>query len=199
MIENKSLYIPLYEFRCDLNLLNEIKEIALSLEYKKDTLYNNGDVSKDKFHHELLFKWFNECLTYVKNIYLKDDIELRITSCWINRCKKTNRIHSHIHKNSIVSGVLYLDTDDNPGTTFYYPNPWTYYDNNNFLTLSKSENSTYIKTTSTPEVGKLILFPSSVPHHVKPVTSSNTRYTCSFNTFIKGTLEKDNISSYLDI
>ena len=198
MIVNNSFCIPLYEFSCDPDLLSEVQPIILSLNYIKDELYNNGDVSTEMFYQETLFKWFHECLLYVKNIYLKDELELKITSCWVNRCKKTHRIHPHIHKNSIISGVLYL-SDDNVGTTFYYPNPWTYYDNENFLTLAKSETIKHIKITTKPEPGKLVLFPSNIPHYVKPLISNTTRYTCSFNTFVKGTLEKNNISSFLDL
>ena len=67
----------------------------------------------------------------------------------------------HIHLNSILSGILYLSETGSP-TIFYDRN------------FSNYKNSV--------EKNVLILFPSWIPHEVRPLTNDENRLIISFNT-----------------
>jgi len=131
-------------------------------------------------------------LTDSVNEYFKEivnsgeDMELYITTSCINVTKNGEMHPPHKHSNSIVSAVLYIDTcerdaitimDPNTGIfgnsrfTDNYPTPWT-----------ANEHVIRVKTDT------LIMFPSTVPHQVKPRpnTCTGTRVSLAFNTWIRG-------------
>ena len=100
------------------------------------------------------------CHDYLNKIISpKNNIELGITQSWLNYTEKDQFHHSHAHPNSIVSGVLYFNSD--------------------------KENDK-IKFTSSKGYQQIVMFPSSTTHQVETKEGSNTRISLAFNTFYKG-------------
>ena len=113
--------------------------------------------------------------------------DIYITQSWISVLKNQNDFHfTHVHKNSVISGVLYIKANSNFDainfldktsqwrTIQYEPKKWTIYN---------SPDRVFPIST-----GDLILFPSDMPHAVTPKRDNNKRISLSFNVFVKGAL-----------
>jgi len=132
-----------------------------------------------------------QVLTDSVNEYFKEavnpnkDTKLYITISWLNVSQNGESHHVHHHQNSIVSGVLYIDTHEEDKISFGTPNT------NMFGNLIFSGNSNVLYDWIIPATtGRLILFPSTLKHSVppRPNTCKGTRISLSFNTWIKGVI-----------
>lgn len=110
-------------------------------------------------------------------------IKFYITQSWVNYNPPKSGHHSHKHPNSILSGVFYIQGEDisiNFGRTL------------ELLYLGLRYKHYNIFNSTAFEIGvkkhKLVLFPSTLNHSVKPNTSTTTRVSLSFNTFVTGEL-----------
>lgn len=124
-----------------------------------------------------------------------NDVMLQITQSWLTRTRRGESHHSHIHPNSIVSGVLYINVAEVDGINFYRNEDMIWYD-----LMRKADNyynaSRYFIQT---RVGELILFPSNVHHGVREVVDDIERVSLAFNTFFSGELGRDDYSNSLKI
>jgi len=120
---------------------------------------------------------------FIKRIYVpKYEMAPYITQSWTNYTKEKEWHHSHEHPNSFISGVLYINAnDEHDKITFQkkgyqqikpVPSEWNWYN---------SESWFY-----TVKTGMIILFPSSTTHMVENKGGDNTRISLAFNTFFKG-------------
>mgnify|MGYP000409722287 FL=1 len=120
------------------------------------------------------------------------DTKFVFTSSWINRLEKSEDIAKHIHKNSIISGVYYIDVTPNSA-------PITFHKNITHLNTwpasttpaSAGVNWNQFNTdayTFNPVNGLAILFPSHLEHSVPFSNEDTYRYGLAFNLFATGTL-----------
>ena len=167
-------------------------------EIPKNTIAR-GDKKFDPFEHEHLFYQYklkitdseiNQVLLLTKNVdigyqkstfnYLNilnfpilknlkkqitnilDDNKLLLTDNWAQLYNKENEHSIHVHYGSIYSGIIYLK-GENPSPTIFYSNRFGSYSHN------------FKKNT-------LLLFPSMIPHEVKPLEKDEKRLVISFNT-----------------
>jgi uncharacterized protein (TIGR02466 family) len=135
-----------------------------------------------------LRSWIEDCVAdYFKaTANPKHNVSLRITQSWVNYSKQGQYHHKHAHPNSLVSGVFYINTNDNDRIYFYrsgfqqikFPtdgwNQW-------------NSESWWFEATE----GRLVLFPSSLEHMVPTVEGEKTRVSLSFNTFPVGTVGEE--------
>lgn len=120
-----------------------------------------------------------------KRVYEFDDEEtkLYITQSWMNKTMPGEFHHPHKHPNSIVSGTLYIETNDLDVIRFEKPGsdtaPW--------LFMPKEWNLWNSSTWALPVVkGQLLLWRSYLAHSVPKTEGPNARYSLSFNTFVRG-------------
>ena len=137
------------------------------------------------------------CINYYKDTVLncKDKIEIYITQSWINVTEQNQYHHLHTHANSFLSGVLYIQSDEeNNKITFVQ-------DRYEAIKLIPAEYNQWNSTTwwLPTGVADLILFPSSLTHEVSTNKSVNPRISLSFNTFIKGTLGEPHMLTELKL
>ena len=161
---------------------NDLNKILGNGRAHKRTTSNIKKNAYEFFDAEM-FEWFNQCLDTVKNEMFIPEISLPITECWGTRTDRFEKMHQHSHPNSLMSGIWYLSDHPKSTTNFYYDNP-----NNvtgRILDIYQPEKK-ILKESITPEVGKLIIFPSSLYHDVSPNTTSTPRVTIAFNTFASG-------------
>lgn len=123
---------------------------------------------------------------YVQKVYKpKYKAEAYVTQSWLNWTKPGEYHHKHEHPNSFISGVLYINTDETKDKiTFHRGNPyqqlqlasdtWDVYNSSSWWFNVKSKG--------------IVIFPSSLTHHVEDVIADETRVSLAFNTFIRGTL-----------
>ena len=126
-------------------------------------------------------------LDYANKVYdFKDgDTNLYITQSWVNKTIPGAFHHKHNHPNSVLSGTLYIETNEDDLIEFSKPGvetaAWNFPPN--------KWNTWNSETWKMPVFsGRLYLWRSSLPHSVPPTKGPNNRYSLSFNTFVRGTI-----------
>lgn len=174
------------------------RDYIISLEY--DGLY-----SKDKYvlNHPQLSSVKNKVeRTLTKYAYdvlrIAPWNEFYITNSWVVKHDKGCSAQLHRHDNSLLSGVVYIQTDENSGEISFdlgtasaiFPSAVRieYTEYNLFNSPSWSHY---------PYDNDILIFPSHVLHKVSETKSERTRYSLSFNTFVRGNLGQD--MSVLDL
>jgi uncharacterized protein (TIGR02466 family) len=130
---------------------------------------------------------------YTKNVLqIKDNIKFNITTSWGLRCKPQDYSHIHYHGNSLFSGVVYFNTDENSGSFKLYDsvtNRTIIYNYSNYNIFNSS--NWYFN----PKKGNIYLFPSHVNHEVTKNNSTIDRYSIAFNTFFSGQILYEDLSN----
>lgn len=131
---------------------------------------------------------------YWNEIVKAKNSELYITQSWTNYTKTGENHHHHVHQNSILSGVFYLnDGDENINL----------YNSNTIFRVSpelKEYNVYNSNSWSIPTLkNKLIIFPSDIRHDVENQKLDRTRMSLAFNTYVKGSLGKVIESTKLEL
>jgi len=128
------------------------------------------------------------CKEYLKTIICtSNDIELYITQSWLNYTNESEYHHLHSHPNSIISGVLYFNSNKE-NDSIKFENPLTS-SGRQLIRPEKKEYNVWNSDTWTfaVETGQLIMFPSSIAHSVDTKVGKNLRTSLAFNTFYRGT------------
>jgi uncharacterized protein (TIGR02466 family) len=142
--------------------------------YILDTVLKDSKLAKDISHY------IDE---YTVNV-LGEDPSLRYTQSWININPPGSSHHKHSHINSIISGVLYLQTNENSGKFLVHKR-----EERTIKNQTKNLNKyNYSFLFFEPQKFDLYLFPSSLEHSVKENKSDENRISLSFNTFYHGTI-----------
>jgi uncharacterized protein (TIGR02466 family) len=117
-----------------------------------------------------------------KILSITDDVTPYITQSWLNYTETNQYHHKHAHPNSVLSGVLYVNTDEK-------------YDKIKFFNEGYKQIKLEIKNYNIwnsdswwfpVKTEELILFPSSLTHMVETKEGDNTRISLAFNVFVKG-------------
>ena len=182
---------PLGSYDFDIAIESEVLDFI-----KNDLTYESYHSNRSSVEGNLLdfpimreIKEFCEmCLKeYTDTIYDQSfDTTFYITQSWANITESNEFHQKHTHPNSIVSGVMYLQTNDNDKIQFL-GDPIIY---KTVMLNSKSFNDFNMSFRWFHAcTGKLYLFPSSVPHEVPKIESDRgQRISIAFNTFVKGQL-----------
>jgi uncharacterized protein (TIGR02466 family) len=113
-----------------------------------------------------------------------NNIKPYITQSWLNYTEKNQYHHKHSHPNSLVSGVFYINCNEEFDKIKFFKN--------DYQTI-KPEIKEYNFWNSeswwfSVKTGDVIMFPSSLTHMVETRQGDNTRISLAFNVFIKGTV-----------
>tara|TARA_R100000008_G_C3507953_1_gene127260 strand:+ start:91 stop:699 length:609 start_codon:yes stop_codon:yes gene_type:complete len=198
MKEKKSEIIPIFStpiFIADYGRVDKELELIKKMSFRSQKFGNGNQATKNSYIlNEIEFGHLKRFIlenlkTYAKTV-LETSEELYITQSWTNRNKKGMVHHEHIHPNSIVSGVLFLNKEEKFPPIKFSKNVF----NSIQLKINKfnSFNSTNFSVGVKP--GKLILFPSSLRHSVPVNICEEERYTLSFNTFAKTLGAENNLT-----
>ena len=201
-MKNLNLFpIPVSKFELDPmsdeeeNFLKKSDFVLLNSEYLDARNSINKYVLNEKPLVNLK-KRIQECIDKYKYIMMRCDQEIYITNSWVNLLEKGKRHSLHYHGNSFISGVFYVETNNNhPGIRFenpsrMWPLTWQRTKFNDFNSESWVE---------TVEKNTLILFPSLLWHSVDINNYEKERISLSFNTFIKGKLSTDSYLAELEL
>ena len=182
----------IFEFKSSPQLLRDTQNKVDQLSWEPNMFTQRSqDIYLNKNHlFDELHKWFRECLLMVKRSVEYQATDVKITQSWANKAEPGQWHKPHKHPNSVFSGIYYL-SEDAVGTTFILPNIWETYDGAagkvgqsfcHFL----AEDMNVVEHVVKAEPGKLLIFPSTLEHGVRPNESENERYTISFNAFVCG-------------
>lgn len=127
---------------------------------------------------------------YFQAVYFPDTaVKLRITQSWSNYTNGGQFHHKHAHPNSIVSGVLYVQSDSTKDRIYFYKTDYQQLkvETRNWNTFNSE--SWWFEAIQY----RLILFPSSLTHAVPTISENSvTRISISFNTFPVGQIGSNN-------
>ena len=184
---------PIYTTKIDRPFTKQ--ELQFVNQQKKHCTKNQGNINtKDNYilnrkEFKNIKKFLDKCCkNYLDTIICpKNNIELYITQSWLNYTETNQHHHQHQHPNSVISGVLYFNSDiKNDKILFSHP---TIYQQIRPETDKEKYNLWNSKTWFFPvETSDLFMFPSSTTHQVETKKGNNTRISLAFNTFYKGTV-----------
>ena len=138
-------------------------------------------------HKQKEFKEFAELvISTSKEILdeLKYDVEdIVITDMWATVLKSGEHHPAHTHSNNFLSGTYYLHSDQGASIMFHDPRPAA-----DVIVPRKKEttvaNASLLSYAS--KQNRAIIFPSWLPHYVKPNKSKNKRISIAWNIQLKG-------------
>ncbi len=132
---------------------------------------------------------------FVKVFNSSNEASLQITQSWLTLSKRGESHHRHVHPNSVVSGVLYINLAEKDGIDFYRNEDMIWYE---LLRKADTYYNAYKYSINTA-VGDILLFPSNLHHGVRQVEGDVERVSLSFNTFFSGELGREEFSNALKI
>jgi len=184
---------PIYTTKMDRGFTKQ--ELNFVKEQKNHCTNNQGNINtKDNYilnrkEFKNIKKFLDKhCKNYLDTVICpKDNIEIYITQSWLNYTEANQFHHKHEHPNSIVSGVLYFDSDiKNDKILFSHSKGYQQIKPD----IDKEKFNLWNSSTwfFPVETGNLFMFPSSTTHQVETKQGTNTRISLAFNTFYKGSV-----------
>jgi uncharacterized protein (TIGR02466 family) len=176
-------------FHLDGVLSMEEKQYIVDLP-RKNNDYNQSSLDSYVLNSKRLQnlkKNLSNCLNEYFNMTFKPSTEcsLKITQSWSNYCENGAGHHLHSHPNSIVSGVFYVQTNDQDKIIFHRP----YNEHEVWIVKPSVLDSFTAPSWWLPaRQYSLILFPSTLKHEVDISSRKDIRISLSFNSFFNGTI-----------
>ena len=191
---NNLFPIPIYTTKMDRGFTKQ--ELQFVDNQKNKCTNNSGNINtKDNYilnrkEFKNIKKFLDKhCKDYLDTIICpKDNIELYITQSWLNYTEANQYHHKHAHPNSVVSGVLYFDSDKKNDKILFSSNKGYQQIKPEIKDFNLWNSETWFFPV---ETGNLFMFPSSTNHQVETKKGANTRISLAFNTFYKGVLGSD--------
>lgn len=183
---------PVPIFLDEIIVPEEFKEYVKSIEYSEKT---SGHVSKETYildkpeftglKNSIMDKLF-EYTNNVLNVN-HENIHFEMQNSWIFKMEQGDHGVQHDHANSLISGVLYLNVDDDSGKIYFHK-----LHDNLFPPVIQIPFNEYNLFNSnswflSPKNNMLVLFPANISHSIGTQYSKTTRYSLAFNFFPKGT------------
>jgi uncharacterized protein (TIGR02466 family) len=115
-------------------------------------------------------------------------IEFYLTNSWVNVHRRGHSAGAHVHHNSLISGVLYLKTNDASGDLVFHRDVLSLVPFPPALDLDVDSFNLYnCKSWGyRPKTNDICLFPSVVNHSVDPNDSDEERVSLAFNVYVRG-------------
>jgi uncharacterized protein (TIGR02466 family) len=136
--------------------------------------------------HDVIMK---EIELYTRELLaVNSSIEFYITNSRVNVHRRGQSAGSHVHHNSLISGVLYLKTTETSGDLVFHRDVLSLVPFPPALDLDMNSFNIYnCKSWSyRPKTNDICLFPSVVSHSVEPNESDEERWCLAFNVFVRG-------------
>ena len=181
---------PIYISKLNRELTN--KELSFIDKNKLNVYKNEGNTtSNDNYilNHKAFENLKKELDLKVQDYFNKiicpsNNITPYITQSWLNYTETNQYHHKHEHPNSLVSGVFYINSDEQFDKIKFF--------NDKYETIKLESKEWNIWNSKSwwfsVKTGDVILFPSSLTHMVETKQGTNTRISLAFNVFIKGTV-----------
>jgi len=191
---------PIYFSKLNRKLTK--KEFNLIDKYKKDFYKNEGNITsnntyilENKIFNQLKNDLWLRVNDYFNKVLSTKDIKPYITQSWLNYTETNQYHHKHEHPNSLVSGVFYINADEDNDKIRFFSNKYEVIrpEINEFNLFNSTTWWFPVKTND------IVLFPSSLTHCVDIKKGTNTRISLAFNVFIKGKIGKEKLLTELKI
>lgn len=191
---------PLLEAMIDVPA--DAKEFIKKTEYTRFPV-DNGFGTPNKFLldspelNQLKQNIMQACQHYIYQILqVENTADFQMTNSWAVKHVKGDESGAHGHANAMLSGVLYIQTDDLSGDILFTKDRAHY----NLFTPTVEVPFTQHNSFNAqgwavrPRDNLLILFPSTLQHSVYPSRSDQERYAVAFNLFAFGKFGYDRVT-----
>jgi len=175
----------------DMGLVDDIKKEVLALKKSKSGFFeSNNFVSKDDLQNLPQFKPLVDIVMQEGAVILDFFKVVRdshyISNMWANITDPNHRHPVHIHPNTYLSGILYLNAPDKCGyTSFVDPRPGARVFEPSTTEQNEWNGGVFMNV---PEKGQLLLWNSWLPHGVERGfnNTNEDRIVIAFNIMIHG-------------
>ena len=195
--------IPLFSTPLYINSIQNDEE-ALSfvkqLEYKKGKFSKHINTDFYILERPELYNMKEQIKYYIDNflkqtLHFTNDIDFKIQNSWLIKHEKGEYSPMHRHKNSLYSGVVYLQVCNSSGDIVFWDTVDSpLYPNELSIEVKKYNIYNSRNWTIRPEVNNILIFPSHLHHEVTVNNSDMDRYVLAFNVFPAGILNKTGLS-----
>jgi uncharacterized protein (TIGR02466 family) len=177
---------PVAFFDLEIELTQEEKSFLLNQE-RRPNEGNQSSVNnyllREPEMERLAAAVESRVVEYAKEVW-KAEVKPFVTQSWLNWTKPGQHHHKHAHPNSLYSGVLYIDVEDDRDRITFYQSGYqqikpTYYEWNRW-----NSESWWLPIKR----DQMVIFPSSLTHMVETVPGEvigKERVSLAFNTFAK--------------
>jgi len=184
-IFSKPIYLKILELdlkKIILNMENDFHKAGMHRKEDNLSVENHSYVSKNiKILEKNKFSFLKEKIIEEFNIYVYNVLEytnkFKLINSWFTKTTKDQLSDYHCHKNSMFSGVLYLQTNENSGKISFL----NYHSGNSYNLICKNWN-----IFNSPEFliqpvnGLIVFFPSEVYHKILKNNSNIVRHSLAF-------------------
>jgi len=166
------------------DIINQSKINAEQRQTNWQSVKNNKLYELTKYK-ELGKMALNACVKYIELLEYKLD-DVKLTGMWSNILKPGETHPPHTHSNNYISGVYYIQADNNPNTPAI-----NFLDPRGQTCVLQPQQKRYTIYNSTrhfmpAQVNRMILFPSWLSHFVPVNHSKSDRISIAFNAMLKG-------------
>ena len=167
--------------------LNEEERTFLLNQERRPNEGNQSSVDNYLLHDPTMVRLAvaieEKVVEYAKEVW-KAEVDPFVTQSWLNWTKPGQYHHKHAHPNSLYSGVLYIDVEDDRDRIYFYQEGYkqlkpTYSEWNRW-----NSESWWLPIKR----DQIVIFPSSLTHMVQTVPGEvigKERVSLAFNTFAK--------------
>ncbi len=189
---------PIPFLKSYLDVSYEIIDFANNLDYERlETQYITHQKYILDLPNMLPFRSFitEKVYEYFYNVcgFSKEVVPI-ITTSWINLHHQGDSNDTHIHYNSIVSGVWYLSTEEGTGDFMFMRDNKELFGNTFSFPSNTPNNYNSGYSAFSPKTGDLFIFPSCLKHRVDPNKEQFNRLSLAFNCLVKGSVESEGVS-----
>jgi uncharacterized protein (TIGR02466 family) len=195
---------PIYRSELNRNLSKE--ELSFIDKTKKDVYAYEGNTTLTSNDNYILENKVFKNLK--KDLYLRvqdysnkiispaNNISPYITQSWLNYTETNQYQNRHVHYNSLISGVFYINCHEEYDKIKFFKK-----DAYEIIKPEVKDWNLYNSETwwFTVKTGDIILFPSSLSHMVETKQGDNTRISLAFNVFVKGEVGSYKNLTYLKL
>jgi uncharacterized protein (TIGR02466 family) len=138
--------------------------------------------------HELVLR---EVESYTREVLaVNRSIEFYVTDSWINIYRRGEYAGPHTHNNSLISGVLYFQVNEQSGALVFQRDIHSLVPFPPALDLDMDFFNVYNckSWVHKPKANDICLFPSVVMHAADPNESDEERICLAFNVFVRGNI-----------
>jgi len=199
---------PISVFETNIGVDEDIKDFLINQEFELMPS-KNGSFTKDRYIlnrddcKDLKEKIFKALNYYVREyLTVQKDINFYLQNSWVNMHKTDDSGQSHIHANSLISGVYYIQTfEDSGNIIFHKPDGYTnLFHTSTNIRFEKYDNHNADRFIIKPKDGTLLFFPSHLLHSIEKNLNKQKRYSMGFNFFAEGELySRDSNIDYLNL
>ena len=179
--------MPVYSTQLKRKLTK--KELLFVENCKKDLYKNEGNLTSNNTYilNTETFKSLKKQLDliikdYFDKIICDNNFKPFITQSWLNYTNQNQYHHRHKHSNSFISGVFYINADENNDKIIFFNDKYSFIEPEPKQYNLYNSSSWWFNVKSC----QVLLFPSSLSHCVDVKKGTNTRISLAFNVFVKG-------------